>query len=165
MNRLASIVSFAVLIPLLGLGCSGGRDPNRPETHEVSGLVTRDGHAIAAATVTFHSLDGSRSAVGITDDQGRYTLTTFVPDDGAVLGRYAVAIAQYDIPRGVSGRDGSIADTGEQDVDEPEAGLAGRGESAGPRNLLPEKYADANSSGLSATVAESGNNQFDFTVH
>ncbi|NLX98719.1 MAG: carboxypeptidase regulatory-like domain-containing protein [Rhodopirellula sp.] len=164
MNRSALIVFFLALIPLLGLGCSGGSDPNRPETCQVSGLVTRGGQAVAAATVTFHSLDGSRSAVGVTSDQGRFTLTTFVPGDGAVAGQYAVAIVKYDLPMAASGADGSIADTGEEDVDRPEIRMASRGESPGPKNLLPQKYADAKSSGLIALVAKRGDNQFDFTI-
>jgi len=102
--------------------------------------------------------------VGVTSDEGKFTLTTFKPGDGAVAGQYAVAIAKYDLPMAASGADGSIADTGEEDIDRPEIRMASRRESPGPKNLLPEKYADAKSSGLIALVAKRGDNQFDFTI-
>ncbi|NUQ61584.1 MAG: hypothetical protein HUU20_03795 [Pirellulales bacterium] len=164
MNQRALIVLLAVLLPRFGLGCSGSHESNRPKTHPVCGLVTHGGQAIAAATVTFHLLDGSQSAVGITDERGRYTLTTFVPGDGAIPGQYAVAIAKYDFPRPVAAADGSVADTGEDDVDAPETGQVARGEAIGSRSLLPGKYADVRTSGLKATINEGGDNQFHFTV-
>jgi hypothetical protein len=58
--------------------------------------------------------------------------------------------------------DGSVGDTG----DEPEGEETGSrsADDSDPKSLLPEKYADGKTSGLTATVGESGENKFDFSL-
>ena len=64
-------------------------------THPVSGTVTKKGQPVAGAAVTFvpDSADG-RSAVGVTDANGAFKLTTQEQDDGAMLGSYKVTVAK-----------------------------------------------------------------------
>jgi hypothetical protein len=163
MNKLLSMAFSVVFVATLGLGCSGGGDSNLPKTYPVSGTVTQAGQPVAGATVKFSMADGSRSAVGMTDDRGKYTLMTFSPGDGAVPGEYNVSIAKYDRPAAASGSSGNVADTGDEPPEEPETGPAGDDEAEGPKTLLPEKYADPKTSGLKATVAEASN-EHDFKV-
>lgn len=77
-----------------------GCDPRRPPTFRVEGLV-RDatGRPIERASVTFLSdgdgpSDGGERyrAEGVVGPGGRFTLTTFQPDDGAVAGTHRVLI-------------------------------------------------------------------------
>jgi hypothetical protein len=160
MNRLLSATCVLLLGPTLG--CGQATDPNRPRTVPISGTVTQGGTPVEGAEVTFESTGGSHSAVGITDAGGKYRLTTFRSNDGAVAGDYRVTIAKYDRPVISPKSDGRIADTG----DEPEeAQAAGRtfGDTA-LKNLLPGKYARAETSGLTATVDKSGQKTFDFQL-
>ena len=100
--------------------------------------------------------------MGITDASGSYTLTTFSAGDGAVAGDHKVTVTKTDRPVVDAKSDGSVADTG----DEPEEQQGRNGSKKGgePENLLPEKYASPETSGLTATVSESGENKFDFQI-
>ena len=141
---------------VLGLGCSqqGG---DRPATFAVTGTVTQGGNPVDGATVTFVPTGSGQSAVGTTDGSGKYTLTTFVSGDGAATGQYGVKIVKYE----VEGNEG----VGDIDGDDyvPPAEVDGDQPVSEPKNLLPAKYADAKTSGLTATVGESGN-KFDFSL-
>lgn len=80
-----ALASFPILTLLAG--CSGSG------TVKVDGVVTLDGKPLANATVTFHSADGKgRTAIGTTDAQGAFTLTSYSADDGIVPGDYKVVV-------------------------------------------------------------------------
>lgn len=155
-------LSLLSLLAVLSAGCGQATDSNRPETFSVSGTVTQDGQPLEGATVSFHAADGSAGAVGITDASGNYTLTTFSAGDGAVAGDHKVTITKTDRPVIEAKSDGSVADTGDEPEEQQGTQSSERG--GGPKNLLPEKYASPDTSGLTATVAESGENKFDFQV-
>lgn len=161
MKRLLPTTLVMCLISL-SLGCGQATDPNRPKTYPVSGTVTQAGTPVEGATVTFHLADGSRGAVGLTDENGNYTLTTFSAGDGAVAGDHKVKVTKFDRPTVTPKSDGSVADTG----DEPEVpeGRESPEDDSAPKSLLPEKYANVETSGLTATVSESGDNKFDFSL-
>jgi hypothetical protein len=85
---------FPVLVAAVGgllAACLGGCGRRLPPVAAVSGSVTIDGRPVSGGIVMFHPGRG-RSAVGTTDAAGRYTLTTFRPGDGAILGRHTVTI-------------------------------------------------------------------------
>jgi hypothetical protein len=75
---------------LLIAGCSG--PPDRPATAPVEGTVTYRGKPVADAAVAFLGAGAPRIAGGTTDAAGRYRLTTFAENDGAVLGVHTVAV-------------------------------------------------------------------------
>jgi len=157
-----SLLAVVLLASMLALGCPGQQGGDRPSTSPVSGTVTYDGQPVDGATVAFQSADGSRSAVGVTDAGGKYTLTTFESGDGAVPGEYQVKIFKYEV-------EATEGPGGEIDMDSPEyvpPEIAGEGateDSGEPENLLPEKYNDPTTSGLTATVSE-GENTLDFPL-
>ena len=142
-------------------GCGDSVDPNRPKTYPVSGTVTQGGQPVADANVTFHAKDGSRGAVGVTDANGNFQLTTFTAGDGAVAGEHEVSITKYDQPKITPKGDGSIGDTGD-DPETPEEKGAGR--DADPKSMLPAKYADPKTSGIMATVTDAADNKFQFNL-
>lgn len=80
------LVAFLAAVPA---GCGGGTD--NPPTHQVSGVVLYNGEPLSNVGVTFYPSEG-RSAAGKTDSQGKFSLTTFEPNDGAIAGEHKVAI-------------------------------------------------------------------------
>lgn len=88
---------FAVLF-LVGCG------PKGPAVNYVEGIVTYDGKPLHKASIFFHPKGevGERPAVGITDIQGKYKLTTMgggAVGKGATTGDYIVTILRYeDLP-------------------------------------------------------------------
>lgn len=89
MRRVALFVAACLLAACIG--CSGAAGP---QTGRVSGRITLNGKPLAGANVNFDLKEGKspRVATGVTDSDGRYTLSTFGKDDGAVLGKHVVWI-------------------------------------------------------------------------
>jgi hypothetical protein len=142
----------AVLAMALAAGC-GGAQSSRLPTAQVTGHVTYRGQPLSHGLVRFIPMqagEGIRVAYGIVDERGRYRLSTYGQDDGAPLGKYRVTIE--------SRKESS-----------PEASVAKRMTPQGlvpaqqMRSLIPERYLQADKSGLTATV-EAGGNTFNFDL-
>jgi hypothetical protein len=88
-RRRLTLIVLPLLAGTLLAGCGGGR-----KTVPVSGVITLEGAPLAGAQVTFHPMasDG-RMAIGISDSNGRFSLTTYKPNDGALPGRYRITVA------------------------------------------------------------------------
>lgn len=162
MKRATTFTLSLLTLLALSAGCGQATDSNRPQTFPVSGTITQGGQPVEGATVSFRAADGSAGAVGVTDTSGNYTLTTFSAGDGAVAGDHKVTITKTDRPVVEAKSDGSVADTG--DEPEEQQGTPSSEERGEPKNLLPEKYASPETSDLTATVSESGENKFDFQI-
>lgn len=104
------------------LGCSKAKELPVP----VAGVVTYNGTPLVGATVSFLSTDAQqgRLASGLTDEQGRFQLHTFLSlgqqAAGAVPGTYKVAIHKREAPNvadsgAASGK--ASADSAPRDVD------------------------------------------------
>lgn len=154
---------FAWLTIGLLCGCSGGSSVERRPTHKVSGTITMAGAPVANADVTFAPKDKQPVALGRTDSQGKYTLTTYSAGDGAVAGNYVVLVS----------KSGGSSTTGELSHEDfvsgranPAAAHAGGGRGAPPPSgsLLPDKYASIATSDLEATVEAGKTNVFDFEL-
>jgi hypothetical protein len=145
-------------------GCPGS---GRPATAPVRGRVTLAGQPIAGATVTFLCSGAPRLAVGTTDEQGNYRLTTYEPNDGAVIGTHVVTVKQYFAnsdaagaaidPSGDPQSVGKAIQGAERLVDQQrrkamQAGL-----------LVPEKYGSRRTSDLRKQVA-AGDNLIDIDL-
>lgn len=88
---------------MMGQGVGHGARVDLPETAKVIGTVTLDGKPLKGAAVVFVPKEG-RAAAGITDELGRYSMTTFEEHDGAVPGEYRVTITTQTPP--ASGKPG-----------------------------------------------------------
>ena len=132
-------------------GCGGG--PSNPPTHPVSGTVTLGGTPVADASVTFSPSAGQKPANGKTDSAGRYTLSTFDKNDGAMEGDYGVMIVKY--------QSSDAAATADVDSDDYDPTAVNDAE---PKNELDEKYERPETSGLTATVSAGDGNTFDFEL-
>ena len=135
------------------LGCGG---PAGERTFPVTGIVTQGGTPIQGAVVSFHPTTGEgRSATGTTDASGRYLLTSFAKDDGALPGRYGVTVAKYDQPEGAAAGPGGT--DMEQDYEEDAS------YTPPSQNILPEKFANVGSSGFQVEVV-AGENTHNFEL-
>lgn len=72
------------------IGC-GGAGTDQPPTHQVNGVVHYNGEPLPNVAVTFYPANG-RSAVGKTDAQGKFSLMSFAPNDGAIAGEHKVVV-------------------------------------------------------------------------
>ena len=124
-------------------GCSGS---NLPPVGQVGGVVTLDGQPLAKGQVQFlpDSSKGTkgRMAVGLIGTDGRFKLTAFKPGDGALVGFHkVVVICEEEMPA----FDPKVAPPP-------------------PKSLIPVRYTDANTSGLTAEVKSAGKNDFAFAL-
>src|SRR5438876_7883912 len=85
------LAAMGATLALMGSGCGAGV----AKLYKVSGIVTLDGQPVGEATVEFEPLDpagGQKPAVGRSGKDGTFSLTTNTSGDGAVAGKYKVAI-------------------------------------------------------------------------
>ncbi|RUL86269.1 hypothetical protein [Tautonia sociabilis] len=138
--RLAAGGSLSICLALIAAGCGS----SGPTMGRVSGVVTHGGAPLTKGNVTFVPDDPDAPyATGQIGPDGSYTLATSEFGDGAVVGSYKVAISGL----------------GPEDVLDyipPDA-------SDQPQSPISLKYADVNTSGLTATV-ERGSNTFNFDL-
>jgi len=165
MRKATSFIWLTLLVIGIGfsLGCPQGSD--QPTVYPVTGTVTQGGTAVAGATVTFVPTGDGPSASGITDDSGKYALSTYAGGEGAVPGQFGVKIVKIETPEVGSGG-GAGADqesAGYEAAQQAAQPVDEMASDAEPKNPLPQKYADTASSGLSHTV-EQGDNTFDFSL-
>ncbi|HBE68227.1 MAG TPA: hypothetical protein DDW52_08775 [Planctomycetaceae bacterium] len=173
-----SLLSLAVA---LCVGCGG---ESNPPTSPVTGVVKLDGKAIEGAQIAFiadPSNPDNRAAAGVTDAEGRYSLTSFVSGDGAMAGKYNITVTKYDTPDGGANPYGDGAgQTIDENLSEEEqeaardaAYAAGADDMAKsmkagarqtPKNALPEKYAAITTSGLTFTVKDGEDNEFNIEL-
>jgi hypothetical protein len=139
-RRQSTAVRCCLLAALLAMGCNDSGLNLTP----AEGVVTLDGQPVADAGVMFVPSDPSQGlpAMGVTDAAGAFSLRT-VNDDGAVVGDYRVSISKS-----------------EQSLHPVPGSRALRHI---VKRHVPEKYEGADTSGLTATVAED-ENHFEFPL-
>lgn len=115
------------------------------KTGRVSGKLTYKGAALSNAVVTFTPEKG-RPGTGETDADGKFSISTFGKDDGAVLGKHKIAITEK--PAG-----GAPAMPGT-----PEAANA-----VAPVDRFPAKYKTNEASQLEFEV-KAGSNTWDYDL-
>ena len=139
-GRQSLLVSALVISAMLG--CSSGVDEDLPPVYPTTGVVFQNGSPLADATVMFtETFQDKRTAIGKTDVTGRFTLTTFSPNDGAIAGKHVVTVRK--VVEGEPDANGVM----------PEA-----------KELVAKKYGNVQSSGLAAEVTAEGPNDFKFDV-
>lgn len=152
---------IVALVALVGCGGSSGF----PKTYPVTGTVKLNGKPIDGAMVTFQLDGGKENAIGTTDKNGEFSLSMFRPGDGAIPGKYKVAIKKEDAAPPPS----NIPPAGTIGSAELSADYAPPAASPGPsagkkKSEVPEKYTNDQTSGLIATVSDSQPNKFDFDL-
>ena len=110
-------------------GC-GGSDPNELPTVSASGTVTYKDQPVSKGTVHFQPEKG-RPASGIIED-GKFTLTTNTPGDGAVAGKHKVGV---EVTEEVKTKDGDTS----------------------VKYVVPEKFANPDTSKIQIEIPPGGN--------
>jgi hypothetical protein len=136
----------ALLCLGLAAGCGADAKPAwRPTVVPAGGVVRFQGHPLEGALVTFSNAKLGASASGRTDAEGKFTLTTFESADGAVPGKNMVSVSKVQTP--------------DQVVDKSSAPMVRNARTGPPRQnrwLIPKRYGNASTSGLTVDVGESG---------
>lgn len=125
MIRAFSIFGVAILLA----GCSSG---NQFPTEEVRGKIMFRNAPVTTGTVVFVPEGDMPSATGEIKPDGTFQLTTYDEHDGAVIGMHSVMVT-------------SLEDMSDKLPEE---------RSGTPRSLVPPKYSNYNTSGLTAEVTE-----------
>ncbi len=133
------VVRYAVFLTLaVTFGCHRG---GLPGTIPVRGKVIYGGKPLAEGEVLYNPVDASgRRARGVIQSDGTFRLTTIENGDGALPGEYRIAVVAYAPHPGEPGR------TEPTDTDARIARSIKRG------FLIPERYIDPETSGLSDVV-------------
>jgi len=142
-----------MLVIVVGLGLVVGCSRSRgPVVQFVEGKVVLDGEALEGATVGLSPVKGSAGlpAYARTDGKGIFRVTSTrggKRDGGAVAGDYVITVSKV------------VADEGDVVVEEDGSGKkpARRPSSKPPRNLVPEVYAEMDTSPLRATIKSGAN--------
>jgi hypothetical protein len=146
-----SVGALLALVAICGMWCGLTVYARREPRHQrffvplpVTGKVTCDGRPVVGAEVWFHPTEESgRAATGSSDRAGEFEAQMFTregrPISGARAGEYIVTI--------------SVSE-----------GDAMRAAGQGGREVIPPRYADPRSSGLSANVEFGHANRFEFDL-
>jgi hypothetical protein len=127
----------AGLLAVAGCGSAGD---DLPRTVPAEGTVTLDGKPVEGASVVLvPAAEGTTGAYGTTDASGRFALRAFEEKEGAIPGAYKVQVSKT-VEVKLSGPKGSV------DGGDPVRFDYG----------VPAKYTGVTTSGLTATIPESG---------
>jgi hypothetical protein len=141
------LVGVAVLLLAYG-GCSR-MPPDRPQTAPVRGRVMYQGEPVPGARVAFVREGAPRVAAGTTDQDGNFQLTTFEPNDGAVLGDQVATVRKMKVQ--------TTPVTGPLDGEAYQKALAEAEAAARAGSAVPPRYADPATSNLKVVVTSGTN--------
>ena len=150
MRHLVCIVMLTGVGVCIGCGHKSGLDG----VVAVTGTVTYQGKPIDGASVAFSPDGKGRAASGRTDATGRFQLTTLDANDGALPGKYKVAISKVEVENAMTAD--QAMEWFKKNGGPPPGGNI--------KNRLPDKYKDANASGQTAEVVKGGENDFSFKL-
>jgi hypothetical protein len=140
MNWPRQTARIATWLTLFAASCGCQRGP---QLVPVSGKVHYNGRPLEFGSVTFQPASG-QPAQGDIQPDGSFTLSTYRPNDGAVVGLHKVRIACYE-----SQKPGAIKPPGEQTLG---------------KLLIPQKYSLFDQSGFTAEVRAENNEPFAFEM-
>ncbi|MES2788262.1 MAG: carboxypeptidase-like regulatory domain-containing protein [Planctomycetota bacterium] len=131
---------LCVFVIVMASGCSRSPVDGRPTLVPVTGTVLYKQQPIEGATVLLVPTDHEFAAAGKTDASGTFQLRTFDPDDGAAPGKFTVTVKKFEF----------LYPPGGGEIE---------------KQLLPVKYGNPTSSGLTATVVEGEENDLTFELN
>lgn len=137
------MTSARAWLVILAVAAVGGCGPRRPELAAVEGTVTLDGRPLAHGIISFEA-EGRRPATARIVDGRIVEATTYRPGDGVPTGRHRVA---------VTAREQAAAAA---PANPGQATIASAGAMAG-KLLVPSRYTDPATSGLTVTIAAEPN--------
>ena len=148
---LTEILAAMLVLPMF-CGCG----PSRSETAPVTGKVTFHGNPVPEGTIAFYPENG-RFATGRIQPDGTYVLTTFEEGDGALTGNHVVMIEAVRFAKGPQPK------SMQEEVAMAKKSKRPNSAMIKPKWLIPQKYANRTTSGLTAEVS-AGKNTIDFDL-
>ena len=147
MKSLTHCLLFGIGL-LLAVGC-GPDTSHLPKTVTAAGIVTLDGKPVGGAQVILVAdTGGATGAFGATDVNGRFSLRAFEEKEGAIPGSYKVQVSK----------------TIETQLDPAAAANLDGGAPIRYDYGVPPKYTGFKTSGLSATIPDSGTTDLKFEL-
>jgi len=128
------------------IGCGSDEDEwtaKRPKLYPAGGVVTWNGEPVEGADVQYVSQSLDVGALGTTDAEGKYKLTTYKDNDGAAEGKHKVVVTKR-----IYEEKPSKYHTPE----EPSMLLV-------PKDLLPKKYSKVTTTDIEVSVSTTGPNE------
>ncbi len=145
LNGDRALTGRCIMAVLLGFTVSGCGSSGHVRSHEATvaaaGTLVHKGEPLAHYQVVLTPANGT-AAVGTTDAEGKFSLGTNRPGDGAIAGEHSVAVIYVGPPDG--------AYDGINDFSPPPP----------PKVKLPAKYGNAATSGIKVTIPAGGNQDF-----
>lgn len=144
-------------------GCAKSGGGSRDGLVKAEGVVMYQGAPVVEATIEMRPTDESITncvAVGRTDAEGKFSMMTDRPGDGAVPGQYRVVVKkQVEMIDGVTREEyvKNKAADGAKDVQFDKSKLK-------TENLLPAKYADPLNSPLTVDIPAKGDKNISITL-
>ncbi|WP_425398652.1 hypothetical protein [Aeoliella sp.] len=132
---------WSMICLLLALAASSGCN-DRPELGTVAGSVMLDGKPLKFGKVMFQHVEGGQPATGEIQPDGSFVLSTFRPEDGAIVGAHRIRVVCY-----------TSQDPARRAAEGPAGDALGE-------LLIPESYSSLGASGLSAEVPPEGLSEF-----
>ncbi|MCA9190838.1 MAG: Ig-like domain-containing protein [Planctomycetales bacterium] len=146
-----------IAILLLLSGCESTPEGRHPVA-KTDVYVTLKGEPVEGANITFYALDkGNIPGFGLTDANGKATITTYDPGDGAIVGSNSAIVTKMKLDS--KAQTGEVADQDSPDYDPLEPPSV-----APPKNLLPKKYSLITTSGLKAEITKQALNEIRFEL-
>lgn len=133
-------------------GCGPG---DRVEVHPTKGVVLFEGEPMmGGGSIAFVPLNGQagKAAGGTIDEEGRFTMSTYEPDDGSMAGEFRAVIMQSTVDEieyeGDTDVAGAVADASEEFT-----------ETVPTDKRIPIEYADSARSPLTVEVKADEQNE------
>ena len=161
MDRTVTRILYTASLPTasLLLGCGGSEKKDQTPVFPVSGSVKMFGAPLADATVAFAPEGNQPTAVGTTDSEGNFQLTTYDFGDGAAEGSYHVVVS-----KSAAAPAAEVAEGEGHDADDADDGHDASGGGKSDTELVPAQYSSTEETPLSAEVKSSGENVFKFEI-
>lgn len=140
-------------------GCGGAETEGRVPVYPVSGTLTMFGKPLDGATVAFAPQEGQPTAVGRTDKDGKFKLTTYDYQDGAAAGRFSAVISLIvakDAPK--------LAEGGDHEAQEEAISTHAAEGEGGDVETVPANYTNATDTPFQFEVKTTGENEFTLAI-
>ena len=152
---------FFVFLSLSAIGFVGCQQSSLSGLVPLKGTVFLDDQPLSGAQIVFAPEEGQRAATAISSgDDGKFTVTTLKYNDGIYPGKYRIGITKVDVidrrtPEQIKRDSSDIVNESSHIPPSPELEI---------RAIVPERYNDFNSSGLTVEVGKSGQKNFEIRL-
>lgn len=158
--------SAFVLSAVLGVAGCGEAQPERNAKYPVvpaSGVLLLDGKPLPDADLTFVDAKTKQASFGRSDSEGRFRLTTFRPNDGAVVGTHVVTVSKLatsvEPPAAELESEAYVPPTSTPAKPPKRLPRGVKPAQTGPAPLVPVQYTRAESSNLQVVIGPDGDKE------